>query len=67
LIWVFGIGSFLFQFKNRSHLSNEDLSTSGVHHRYVLPDSSTQALRLQRETDFLRLEKKIPFSLNKSA
>jgi hypothetical protein len=37
--------------KNRSHISNEDLT---INHKYVLPDSSTQALRLQRETDFLR-------------
>ena len=42
---------FFFFLKNRSHISNEDLT---INHKYVLPDSSTQALRLQRETDFLR-------------
>jgi len=41
------------------HLSNEELNSSrniinNSHARIVLPDSSAQALRLQRETDFLK-------------
>ncbi len=34
--------------------SSDDLQQSSLSRRYVLPDSSFQTLRLQRETDFLK-------------
>ena len=37
----------------RSGQSNEDMSNQ-VSRKYILPDSSFQSLRLQRETDFLK-------------
>lgn len=44
----------LLQKSSAFHQSTEDFQSASQNRKFVLPDSSYQSLRLQRETDFLK-------------